>query len=183
MWTPIEGDPTILTEYVYALTKNEKLVIQDVFSFDELAGESVGGQLEAVIINYPLSVPVTIPPEKFEAKFVKQTIDNACFTVALLHSLLNRNLLNSCNALEDYEQIHQQFAAQGETLVDNDTDMHYIAIVPIKGHAVWLDGRLEHPIDLGGINSDFGRFLADNINGWIDLSAASQFAAFALVSQ
>ena len=183
MWTPIEGDPSILNEYVYALTKNEKLQIQDVFSFDDLTEDTVGGQLGAVIINYPLSVPVTIPSVNFEAKFVRQTIDNACFTVALLHSLLNRDLLSSFTALEDYEQLHQQYGAQGETTVDNDTEMHYIAIVPVNGHAVWFDGRSETPVDLGSFGAEFGRFVADNIKTWIDLSAASQFAAFALVCQ
>jgi hypothetical protein len=115
------------------------------------------------------------------AHFIPQSIENACCTVALLHALANVKAIDSVLPLEEYKDVHERFGAAGETVVDNDTEFHYICIVPVDGHAVWLDGRLKHPIDLGDCSQGFGEFVANHINSWLNLESSCFFAAFALV--
>jgi Ubiquitin carboxyl-terminal hydrolase, family 1 len=178
-WNPIEGDSEILTNYAHALCKHDRVQLQDVYCFDDLPG--IDG-LKAVLLIYPLSVTVKVPEtQPTQAIFIKQEIDNSCGTIALLHSLVNLELLTDLKAVKDYADLHESFACKGETQIDRVTEMHFITIVSINGQAVWLDGRRSGPISLGNTDSKcFGDLLSCKIPSILDLSATPYFSALAL---
>lgn len=103
--------------------------------------------------------------------FVKQTIGNACGTMAMLHSILNN--LKVCEPnhdgilykyyqsaldktpeeraelLEKDEEIlnsHEEFANDEKVEVDMDTNNHFICFVENEGYVYLMDGRQKEPI-------------------------------------
>lgn len=183
MWTPLEGDSALFEEYLKALNIND-VSVDDVYCFDPLAGMS---NLNGVIVNYPLSFNVHLPSRQStnpHIHFVKQDIENACGTVALLHLVRNTGLLLVGKPLKDYEGIHESFASKGSTEIDNDTEMHYIAIVLVDGEILWLDGRRHGVIVLSEHvdQSDFGLKLSRMIPEIFDITSGNGpdcLAAFA----
>lgn len=160
----------------------------DLFSFDPLTAEEFGiptDQCKGMILLFPLNEgeEEKVISTKFESageiikpKFIKQTIDNSCCLMALLHLLLNnskellnqsnlpeiiKNLLNSESNNEklienscELREIHEEIARIGETELpnlDDNVPFHFVALIPFEG-SVWLmDGRLDGP-DGGPVN-------------------------------
>ncbi|KAI9187982.1 ubiquitinyl hydrolase 1 [Blastocladiella emersonii ATCC 22665] len=113
--------------------------------------------------------------------FMRQTVGNACGTVAVLHTLLNNadrvvapgtpladilaatrslNPDERAKYLEDGEtvaSIHSQVAQQGQTAApdaNEDVDLHFVAFVNVDGHIVELDGRKPFAIDHGAVDAE-----------------------------
>ena len=116
-----------------------------------------------------------------EPKFIKQTIENSCCLMALLHLLLNNplELLNQPEAtpeiiknlqlkMEDDEkliekspelkEIHDEMAKTGGTDVpdiEDNVPFHFVSLIPFK-ETVWLmDGRRAGPIEFQSTGSFF----------------------------
>lgn len=98
---PIESDPRILTKLMHRLGVRETFCFDDVFDYEE---ESRQPAL-ALIVIFPESQDDELEKAAVEAKrapiindnikFLKQTIDNSCGLVAVLHCVLNTVAVNS----------------------------------------------------------------------------------------
>lgn len=151
----------------------------DLYSFDPTTAAEFGlpvDQCKAMILLFPLDENDTEEAkQKAEIsngpKFIKQTIENSCCMMALLHILLNnpdelvrtdapvvmKKLLANSNDLEkiieessELELIHKEMAMGGETDVPDITDnvaFHFVALISAKdGNLFVMDGRKSGPI-------------------------------------
>ena len=131
---------------------------------------------------HPPSSP--LPPSLY---YMKQTVSNACGTVALLHLLANGRssgrlllppsspleaFLSSTSALSPQERAaalecdeaivrcHDAAAKEGQTAppaLDEKVDLHYVALVEADGQVWELDGRREGAVASGSCGE--GEFL------------------------
>ena len=113
---------------------------------------------------------------------MKQTISNACGTVAMIHAVannrdrvelkdgsflkkfldetVNKNPEERAEALEGDDGIcstHDQVAQDGQTSapeLDDKVDYHYVAFVENGGYLFELDGRKSSAINLGKSSKD-----------------------------
>ena len=107
--------------------------------------------------------------------FMKQTVGNACGTIALVHTVANlQDKLTLSGFFEEFvkktkdmtpderakaieeddtlEVEHQEIAvdqAASSNAHIEDVDLHFIAFVEVDGHLYELDGRQKHPINHG----------------------------------
>jgi len=97
-WVPLEGNPTIFTEYAQKLGYPVHLLsFTDVFALDDEIWEAMIPQpVAAVILLYEIKPQhrdlvdaEASSKEPAPAFFIKQKISNACGTIALLHALTN----------------------------------------------------------------------------------------------
>lgn len=94
-WLPLEANPEILTAYCRTLGMSENVEFHDVLGVESWALEMVPSPVKAVLLLYPISEKseverrstVTFPESPMF--FMKQTIGNACGTIAVLHTLAN----------------------------------------------------------------------------------------------
>lgn len=165
----------------------DSLEFLDLFSFDPSTAEEFGipvNQCKAMILLFPLGGENDVEEEKVvtdnwveRIKFIKQTIDNSCCLMALLHILLNDELLldvqkaprvvvklkESSNGLEELieeseelAKIHKEVAGFGETNLSEseleDVNFHFVALVPARHSSgiVLLDGRRGEPVFYDG---------------------------------
>lgn len=119
--------------------------------------------------------------------FMKQTIGNACGTVAIVHSIANnmdvlelvedgflKNFMESTKSLspqekgakleadENISEAHEACAQEGQTetpSAEEHVDLHFVAIVHKDGCLYELDGRKSFPINHGKTTRD--TFLQD----------------------
>eukprot|EP01066_Platyproteum_vivax_P020841 Platyproteum_vivax@DN8789_c0_g1_i1.p1 len=188
-WLPLEGNPDVFSKYMKDLGGPPKLEFVDVIGFDEELINMTPPSL-ALIFAFPLT-------EKFEAVrksesekvkaagltvsdkvwFTKQTIKNACGTIALLHAMANLPSTMSefekdgffesffkktekmtaserGKALESdkiIEAKHQGAQQGGQSAIpqDGDVEEHFVCFVVREGHLYELDGRCEEPINHG----------------------------------
>ncbi|XP_069061376.1 ubiquitin carboxyl-terminal hydrolase isozyme L3 [Pleurodeles waltl] len=120
---------------------------------------------------------------------MRQTISNACGTVALIHAVANnqgklefgqdsamKKFLNQSSSmspeekakfLEQDESIrvtHESSAQEGQTEapnLDDKVDLHFITFVEAYGSLYELDGRKPFPVNHGSTSSD--RLLEDAV--------------------
>lgn len=185
-WIPLESNPDVLTRFGHALGLSPLLSFADVWSLDLL--DMVPSPRYAVLLLFPLtekllSAPGSLPTSaadngSLQPYFARQTIGNACGTIALLHAALNTcapaapmvadSFLSSFAArtaemtpagraaalVEDdgLDAVHGKFAGQGQTAApaaQEKVDLHFVAFVE-KGGKLWLlDGRKEMPTECG----------------------------------
>jgi len=178
MWIPLESNPDVLTKYIQKLgvTCGE---LVDVFSFDEDVLDCIAN-VKAVILLFPCTPesyerrkeiageneadkPETLP----EMFYMKQTVGNACGTIAVMHALCNniesiqlidgplKNYLDQVKngtpeergkVLEESKElaeIHREFAVKGQTEHPNELDYvgaGFVAFIEKDGHLLELDG-------------------------------------------
>ena len=159
----------------------ECLEFIDLYSFDPSTAVEFGlpvDQCKGMILLFPLGENDHEEYKNIEnrdvfPKFIKQTIDNSCCMMALLHILLNnpdelltesapktiKKLLETSENMEkiveestELEAIHKEMALGGGTEVPEITDnvlFHFVALIPdTSTGSVWLmDGRRSGPIE------------------------------------
>ncbi|OII73751.1 ubiquitin C-terminal hydrolase of the cysteine proteinase fold [Cryptosporidium ubiquitum] len=196
IWKPLISDPKILEEYSTGLGVKSQICFVDIYSTEET-------ELDIYDIN-PISLIILVPTndekickkrDEFGYKitgyqkvwFMKQYIQNSCGAVALLHSILNNNLIeleeesiaktllnlkSESNDLakerglylinnKKIEYLHEKLSSRD---ISNDcfvTEFHYISFVNINGNIIELDGRLPCPISHGVFKS--GEFLKSSL--------------------
>ncbi|EPZ31980.1 cysteine proteinase [Rozella allomycis CSF55] len=161
-WRPLESDPEIMNKYLAALKVQENSSFQDIFCLDndvlELYSQFMTNE-ECKMNNI---------------FFMKQTIENACGSIAILHALMNNeNLINNSETLQKFKKsvddlnfhdrgeqfgntrefadLHNNLSIQGSSIdhLNEDVYLHFVCFVQKNNHLFELDGRLPGPIDHG----------------------------------
>ncbi|RNA17893.1 ubiquitin carboxyl-terminal hydrolase isozyme L5 [Brachionus plicatilis] len=184
-WCLIESDPGVFTELIRGFgvkgVQVEELYSLDPESFSHL--KPIHGLIFLFkwIGNSGIDGTYVKDSRLDEIVFVKQVIENACATQALISVLLNcnhedidlgTNLTEFKQFVSNFDpdtkglalsnsevirQVHNSFARQQlfeieEKAPSKEEDaFHFIAYLPIKGKLYELDGLKEAPIDLGEI--------------------------------
>ncbi|XP_054718245.1 ubiquitin carboxyl-terminal hydrolase isozyme L3-like [Uloborus diversus] len=184
-WLPLEANPEVMNKFLIQLGVPKKYGISDIFSFDAEMLQFVPKPSYALILLFPAKsefYKVSANKQFLDEKqvkessvfFMKQTIGNACGTVALIHSVAN-NLHNIClepdSPLEkflketmelgphekaeylekniDIGAAHEASAQEGQTEpppANEEVSLHFIAFVNSNGKLLELDGRKDGPI-------------------------------------
>ncbi|XP_055695578.1 ubiquitin carboxyl-terminal hydrolase-like [Lutzomyia longipalpis] len=196
---PLESNPDVLNKFIYNLGVSKKWNIVDVIGLEPDMLEWVPQPVRAVILLFPCSDkhaaqvakenaekkanPETYPTDLF---YMRQTIRNACGTIALIHSIANNpdveleengiltKYLNQTRNLtpeergrilegsEEFIETHKEVAQEGQTEAPDPHDKvnyHFIAFVNKNGQLFELDGSREFPVKHGPTSSE--TFLQD----------------------
>jgi len=192
-WIPLESNPKLMNKYCKMLGVNMTGLVefQDVISLESDALSWVQSPQLAILLTFPINKAIedhrkdeekrleakaqTISPNVYHCK---QTVGNACGTVALLHAVANNTktlplekgkffdrFLSSTSkmdanaraqALEDAPEIevtHQATAndpdAKSNAASSFNDALHFNAFVAVDGHLYELDGRKKFPINHG----------------------------------
>ncbi|KZP01456.1 peptidase C12 ubiquitin carboxyl-terminal hydrolase 1 [Calocera viscosa TUFC12733] len=190
-WIPLESDPDIMNDCIKWAKQlgleTDKYTFQDVYGLDPELLALVPQPVKAILLLFPNVQAVEDARNADEAKrdpshkdpidpnviFIKQTISNACGTIALLHALANasditispssplQHFIALCKEkspeeraelLEDTElfaKMHKAAAEAGRSVItpDLDTDLHFICFVQAKSQSDPTGKRL---IELDG---------------------------------
>jgi ubiquitin carboxyl-terminal hydrolase L3 len=191
-WVPLESNPKVLNKYVHYLGMDSKWSFIDVYGLEPELLAMVPKPVAAIILLFPESKPVDIIG-KLESEFpsdlyyTKQTIDNACGTVAIVHALANnqkqikfddtkhfKTFLEMTNTLNPEERAkfleqdhkmgtaHDDCAQEGDTQappVDERVKSHFVAFIHFNGILYELDGKKDSPVIHGETSPD--TFLLD----------------------
>ncbi|KAH9513848.1 hypothetical protein Btru_031549 [Bulinus truncatus] len=178
-WIPLESNPKVLNKYVHNLGMDSSWNFVDVYGFDADLLAMVPRPVAAVILLFPDTKQLELIGEiqsdyPKELYYTKQTIDNACGTVAIVHALANNQnqinfdenkhfktfleLTNSLNPEERakfLEQNNKMGAAHGDCAQEGDTQApsvdervksHFVAFIHFNGTLYELDGRKDAPV-------------------------------------
>lgn len=198
-WVPLESNPDVMNKYLQKLGMPPKWQMVDVLGLDPELLPSVPRPALAVILLFPTSPKYeehkTQQEEEVKEKgqtvsenvfYLKQVVENACGTIALIHSVANntdriqlgdghlKQFLEDAQALTPDERgellqkaegiinTHKQLALEGQTEApDSSTPVnyHFVAFVQKDGSLYELDGRKSFPINHGPTTED--TFLED----------------------
>eukprot|EP01055_Gregarina_sp_Pseudo9_P005578 Gregarina_sp_Pseudo_9__5577@NODE_750_length_2271_cov_35_691756_g706_i0_p3_GENE_NODE_750_length_2271_cov_35_691756_g706_i0NODE_750_length_2271_cov_35_691756_g706_i0_p3_ORF_typecomplete_len241_score57_00Peptidase_C12/PF01088_21/3_6e55_NODE_750_length_2271_cov_35_691756_g706_i015162238 len=191
-WLPLESNPEVFQEYVASLRGPSNIQIVDLWAFEDWAYETLPKPVLAVIFVFPLTTEFrkryvdpefeksVMPAPEAEGKiwFTRQTIPNACGTIALLHVLMNisthhtkygfdpqgplgklreglehKNPSERAKALESetsLEAAHHSVESKGATQPPSEEPVeHFVAFLELGGTLYELDGRMAGPISHG----------------------------------
>ncbi|KAJ3293785.1 Ubiquitin carboxyl-terminal hydrolase isozyme L3 [Rhizoclosmatium sp. JEL0117] len=199
-WLPLESNPDVMNEYLEKLgiPASNKIAFTDVWGLDQDALDFIPRPIKALLLLFPVSacekgepIGTQVAPSSDGPLFIKQTIGNACGTIAILHALANggssldlgsgamNNLFTKLAPLspddrakaletdEDLKRIHEQSSLEGQThapSAEEDVDLHFIAFVPVGGKVYELDGRKSGPVLHGTCGDDGEAFLTVSAN-------------------
>ena len=179
-WPPIENNPDVLTQLAHSLGLSPSLQFHDIYSFDPDVLAFTPRPVKALIMVFPtdesLHHPASITSEN-EVVWIKQTIGNACGTMAMLHVLTNTpDLIDSSAAFATtLEQLrlgtptdrvnevetnallreaHYDVASLGQSQfieAEENVTLHFIAFVESGGELFQLDGSQDGPISHGPV--------------------------------
>ncbi|KAJ8902711.1 hypothetical protein NDN08_006031 [Rhodosorus marinus] len=195
VWIPLESNPELITKYAGELGMGPGYEFQEILSLELL--EMVPRPVYAVVLLFPLTEKIVSASEEREKEnldqsvsssapeqpfFCRQTISNACGTIAVLHSVTNNmdklsirpdsffkkffdetismNPSKRAEALQNNEELEasqEKFSKEGETAAPDrhdPLDTHFIAFVESSNKLVELDGRKASPIDHGDTSPD-----------------------------
>ena len=195
-WLPLESNPVLMTKYIHNLGVGEEWNINEIYGLDEDLLAMVPQPVLAVLLLFPLSessekhrLEMIEQMEKAEKEggkeekekqtvlssvyHMKQTVGNACGTIALIHALLNNlsslslpsdswiqkfyndtkaasfeeRAVSLCND-DKIEEKHQGLATEAVSDVNHsiNDNLHFICFVEKEGKLIELDGRKPKPI-------------------------------------
>ncbi|KAJ1931022.1 hypothetical protein FBU59_006851 [Linderina macrospora] len=184
-WVPLESNPEVINAMISRLGVSPSFGFNDVWGLDDELLGMVAQPVKAVIFLFPLtdksestraqkvaSATNTVSPNVW---FMRQTIGNACGTMAVIHALANNQAdipieghlaeffaktktlspEERAELLENDEVIagtHSEGASGGQTAAPDAEaaiDLHFIAFVNVDGDMYELDGRHAAPINHG----------------------------------
>lgn len=198
-WLPLECNPEVMTKFLRSLGLPPNWCIVDVYGLEPELLATVPKPVAAVILLFPCGkrhedfvaartaeIEARGPVQSENVYFMRQTIKNACGTVALVHAVANcrdliklgdspmKKFLDATRALspeeraaylEESESIsiaHEECAQLGQTetpSIDREVNLHFICLVNVDGHLYDLDGRKPFPFDCGPTSDE--AFLLD----------------------
>nr|GLL44831.1 ubiquitin carboxyl-terminal hydrolase 3 [Ipomoea trifida] len=98
-WLPLEANPDVMNQFLWGLgVKEDEAECYDVYGLDEELLAMVPKPVYAVLFLYPITSQSEAERIKEDSKtkepssgvyFMKQTVGNACGTIALLHAVGN----------------------------------------------------------------------------------------------
>lgn len=194
-WLPLESNPEIMNRYIENLGINtDKFEFNDIYGLDEELLAMVAKPVIAVMLLFPITKEYKAFKEEQSAKidaegqtlspnlyFTKQTIHNACGTVAIIHALANNKdslqidgekpfgkfltatanmtpLERAAYLMQDDQMMSAHFdvAQEGQTEtpdIDAELDLHFIAFIEKDGHLYEMDGGSgkDYPINHGPV--------------------------------
>lgn len=189
-WLPLESNPDVMTKFLVEMGMSSEYGIVDVLGFDEELLGMLPQPVLSVILLYDVkkadpenglgNVVESVSGDK--VFFTKQSIGNACGTIALLHAVGNNldnvkliegslldKFFNEIGGLSPSEigkkleghdelaQSHESSAQEGQTAapdINVDVYYHFIAFVERQGRLYELDGRKPGPVDHGVSSRD-----------------------------
>ncbi|CAF0736199.1 unnamed protein product [Brachionus calyciflorus] len=211
-WLPLESNPEFISKYVNNIgVETDKYEFVDIYGLEPELLQMVPRPCIAVLLLFP----VTKIYQEFRNKqveecknlarkisesifYTKQTVQNACGTVALIHALANnKTALNidmekafgkylkateSMTPEESAEYLktddgitnaHQESAVEGQTEAPNleeCVDLHFIAFVEKDGDLYELDGALGQPLNHGPTGGDLLEAFSNYFKNLIELN-------------
>jgi len=190
-WVPLESNPEVLNKFIHKLGVPSDWELVDVYGLDPELLAFLPSPVVAMILLFPINEKYEAYRKKEEDEvrssgqdvspkvyFMKQTIGNACGTVALLHSILNnkdhipidganghlQKFLESTSDMKPDEiakfmetdenicSVHEETALEGQTVAPSNqekTNLHFVSLVHRDGSLYELDGRKPFPINHG----------------------------------
>jgi len=190
-WVPLESNPEVLNKFIHKLGVPSDWELVDVYGLDQELLAFLPSPVVAMILLFPISDKYETYRKQEEEElrkngqevspkvyFMKQTIGNACGTVALLHSILNnkdhipfdgsnghlQKFLESTSDMKPDEiakfmetdenicSVHEETALEGQTEAPSNqerTNLHFVSLVHRDGSLYELDGRKPFPINHG----------------------------------
>eukprot|EP00899_Mesostigma_viride_P010425 jgi/Mesvir1/19384/Mv10421-RA.1 len=186
-WLPLESNPDVISQFSWKMGLPASCSFCDVYGLDDEMLSMVTSPVLAVLLLFPVTEKSEearneeaeriakggeqVSPNVY---FVKQTVGNACGTIALIHAVCNNSghlaLDESkffakfiaktgalspderAKVLEDdttLEEAHEAAAVQGDTQAPDsseDVDLHFICFVTVDGGLYELDGRKRQAI-------------------------------------
>ncbi|XP_033742583.1 ubiquitin carboxyl-terminal hydrolase-like [Pecten maximus] len=186
-WVPLESNPEVLNKYITKLgVKSSEWEFVDIYGLEPDLLMMVPNRVVAVMLLYPITEKSEVESigevvEQHETYFVKQTIGNACGTVAIVHALANNDgavkfneespfakFLEATKDLSPPERAtclekdtsmgaaHEDSAQEGQTQppsAEDHVNTHFVAFICNEGNLYEMNGRSEGPI-LHGKTSD-----------------------------
>ncbi|KAJ1730583.1 hypothetical protein LPJ61_002938, partial [Coemansia biformis] len=184
-WVPLESSPEAMNKMIHALGVDKSVGFSDVWGLDDELLDMVAQPVRALVFLFPQSedgrgprmeeaaaASNTVSPKVW---FTRQTIGNACGTMAVLHALGNcQDTVTIGGELAAFfaqtsdlppgeraakletnaaiAESHSASAAEGQTAApsaDAEVEHHYSAFVVVDGSLYEVDGMLSAPINHG----------------------------------
>jgi ubiquitin carboxyl-terminal hydrolase L3 len=197
-WIPIESNPEVMNKFLSSVGVSSQWSIVDVIGLDEELLAFIPRPIVSLLLLFPTNDDKIDSAEdnnciescdqnKSEVYFMRQTIGNACGTIALIHAIANnmdciefspnsslKSFIDLSKSLKPCEKAklletnkdicnaHQMCAQEGQTsapVLNRDVNHHFIAFVEKCGFLYQLDGRKEFPINHGKTTKD--NFVSD----------------------
>ncbi|PKU59859.1 ubiquitin carboxyl-terminal hydrolase L3 [Dendrobium catenatum] len=174
-WIPLEANPDVLNQFIWGLGVPEiEAEFNDVYGLDDELLEIVPKPVLAVLFCYPDSQELPV-----DLYFLKQTVDNACGTIGILHAI--GNVKSNINLVEgsyfdrfykstanmdpferakffeedrEMEDAHSVAAVAGDTEAVSVVQEHYIAFACVNGQLYEFDGMKSRPLRHGPSSPD-----------------------------
>ena len=179
-WIPMESNPEVMNSFLRRVGVKPTINVVDVLGFDDELLQMVEGQVGGILLCYPLKKETnnTVDEEaKSRLYFMRQTIRNACATMALIHLLANqyedddfekdssiRQFIKESKQLEPevkankFEKnqtiatAHEKSSVEGQTEAppaSDSVEYHFISLIHNKNTIYEMDGRKHGPINHG----------------------------------
>jgi len=194
-WLPIESNPSVMNQFLHKLGMPKIWAMTDVFGLDDELLMMIPQPVCALLLLFPInqkyedyvkSIDFSGQKVSDDIYYMKQTISNACGTVAMIHSVANcrdvvdlengilKDFLENTKAkspeerakqLEDDNDVcgvHDEIAKKGQTAapsLEDSVDYHFVAFVEKDGNLYDLDGRKPGPLNCGSTSKE--TFLKD----------------------
>ncbi|CAF2502332.1 unnamed protein product [Rotaria sp. Silwood2] len=187
-WMPLEGNPEVLNKYLKNLgVKSDDYEFVEIIGFDEELLAFVPQPVSAVLLIFPITdehekhrekefeQAAHTPPDYSQAiYFLRQSVGNACGSIAVIHSIANNlekfqldshkplaHFLETTKLMTpeqraehlkhalDMATANDTIAEEGDSdVIDRDehVNLHFVCFVNVNNELYELDGRHPHPI-------------------------------------
>lgn len=179
-WIPMESNPEVMNAFLRRVGVKSHISVVDILGFDDELLQMVEGKVEGVLLCYPLKGQTDDNVDedaKARLYFMRQTIRNACATMALIHLLANKcqdddfepdsaikefikeskqlepeKKANKFETCETIATAHERSSVEGQTEAPAATEAveyHFISLINDNNTIYEMDGRKHGPISHG----------------------------------
>lgn len=188
----MESNPEVMNAFLRRVGVKDHINIVDILGFDDELLQMVEGKVEGVLLCYPLKGQTDNSVDedaKSRLYFMRQTIRNACATMALIHLLANKckdddfepdssikefiresqqlepeKKANKFESCETIASAHERSSVEGQTeapAAAEPVEYHFISFIYDNDTIYEMDGRKHGPINHGPTTPE--TFLKDAI--------------------